>query len=157
MPDLNKLILRLADHEVDMVIVGGYAAMAHGVTLLTQDIDICCSFHEDNLRRIGQALADLHPVHRMTPQRLPLEITSTFCSGLRNMYLDTDWGQLDCLSEVLGLGNFEQVRPQSIEIELEHRPCRLLSLPALILAKSAMGRDRDREAVTQLKAIQDKL
>ena len=32
------------------MVVGGFAAVAHGVTQLTQDIDICCRMTPDNLR-----------------------------------------------------------------------------------------------------------
>ena len=39
--------------------IGGFAAVAHGVTLLTQDVDVCCRLGVDNLLRIQRALADL--------------------------------------------------------------------------------------------------
>jgi molybdopterin-guanine dinucleotide biosynthesis protein len=42
MPDFESLLSRLIDHHVDFVIVGGFAAVAHGSSLLTQDVDICC-------------------------------------------------------------------------------------------------------------------
>lgn len=41
MPDLEKLVQRLIEHNVGFVIVGGYAAIAHGVTLITFDVDVC--------------------------------------------------------------------------------------------------------------------
>jgi len=43
MPDLELLLARLVEFRVRFVVVGGYAAAAHGVTLVTQDIDVCCS------------------------------------------------------------------------------------------------------------------
>jgi hypothetical protein len=124
-----------------------------GGSLLTQDIDICCRFTPDNLMRLQDALADLHPVHRMTPKRLPLRLTPQTCSDLKNLYLDTDLGQLDCLGTITGVGDFEQAKARSVEITLPTGPCRVLSLDALIAAKAAMGRTRDREVVKQLKAI----
>ena len=49
--------------EFDFVVVGGYAVVAHGGTLVTQDLDVCCDFSADNLLRMQEALGDLHPVH----------------------------------------------------------------------------------------------
>lgn len=98
--------------------VGGFAAVAHGVTLLTQDVDVCCRLTPENLMRIQNALADLHPVHRMPPGRPPLRLTPETAAGFQNLYRETDWGQLDCLGEVLGVGSYDQVVAQSIEIEL---------------------------------------
>jgi len=138
------------------VVVGGFAAVAHGVTLLTQDIDVCCPVTADNLMRLQAALADLHPVHRMPPERPPLRLTPETATEFRNLYLETDWGQLDCLGEILGVGDYDRVLAQSIEIQLAGGPCRILSIDALIQAKQAMGRDKDRETIVQLRAIQER-
>ena len=138
------------------MVVGGFAAVAHGVTLLTQDIDVCCPVTADNLMRLQAALADLPPVHRMPPERPPLRLTPETATEFRNLYLETDWGQLDCLGEILGVGDYDRVLAQSIEIQLAGGPCRILSIDALIQAKQAMGRDKDRETIVQLRAIQER-
>jgi hypothetical protein len=127
------------------------------VSLPTQDIDVCCRFTPENLLRLQEAIVDLHPVHRMVPSRPPLHLTREACTGLRNLYLDTDWGQLDCLGEVLGVGDYEDVAAQSVSLELAGGLCRVLSIDALIRAKEAMGRQRDREAALQLRAIRERL
>src|ERR1700749_1504134 len=102
MQNLTELTRRLIDARVDFVLVGGFAAAAYGVTLLTRDVDICCRFDEANLTRIQTAVADLHPVHRSRPD-LPFELTPESCAQLKNLYLRTDLGPLDCLGEVLGV------------------------------------------------------
>jgi len=137
-------------------VVGGFAAVAHGVTLLTQDIDVCCPVTADNLMRLQAALADLHPVHRMPPERPPLRLTPETATEFRNLYLETDWGQLDCLGEILGVGDYDRVLAQSLEIQLAGGPCRILTIDALVHAKEAMGRDKDRETILQLRAIQER-
>lgn len=157
MPDLDDILSRLIRGHVDFVIVGGFAAVAHGVTLLTQDMDICCDFGEANLARLESALAGLHPVHRMTPKRLPLDLSGGRGRGLKNLYLDTDIGQLDCLGAIEGVGAFEVVKQQSLEVVLDAGSCRILNLDALIRAKKAMNRAKDREAVVQLEAIRARL
>lgn len=153
MPNLESLVGRLIKHRVDFVIVGGYAAMAYGASFGTQDVDVCCRFSPANLMRLQRALAGLHPVHRMTPKRLPLELTPRKCRGLKNLYLDTDLGQLDCLGAIKGVGDFSAVRKHSTGLTLSFGRCRILDLNALIQAKEAMGRTRDKEVAAELRAI----
>ena len=141
--------------KVEFVIVGGFAAVAHGVSLLTEDVDICCPFNVETLLRLQQALAGLHPVHRLTLAQLPLELTPEICVGLKNLYLDTDYGQLDCLGEVKAIGGYKEVLEHSVLVELPFGSCRLLGIEALIVAKEAMDRPRDRAAVIQLRAIKE--
>jgi hypothetical protein len=155
MQNLSELTRRLIEARVEFVLIGGFAAVAHGVTLVTRDVDICCRFSEANLMRIQQAFVDLHAVHRSRPD-LPLALTPEQCASLKNLYLKTDLGILDCVSEVLGIGDFEAVLRQSVELRLPFGSCRLLHLDGLIRAKEAMNRDHDRIAVRQLRAIKSR-
>jgi len=153
MQNLTELTRRLIAAQAEFVLVGGFAAAAHGVTLLTRDVDICCRFDEANLRRIQSAVADLHPVRRSRPD-LPFELTPDEGAQLKNLYLRTDLGPLDCLGEILGVGDFDEVSSHSIRLELPFGPCRILDLESLIRAKEAMNRDHDRVSVRQLREIQ---
>lgn len=155
MSDLPSLLQRLAHAGVDFVIVGGYAGIVHGCTYVTQDVDIACDFSPANLLALQRAVSDLHPVHRMTPGRKPLELTPDNAVEFRNLYLDTDLGHLDCLGEVQGIGPYEQVKRASQLIEVEGMQLHVLAIDALIRAKQAMHRPRDREAIRQLKAIKE--
>jgi hypothetical protein len=148
-----NLLERLGTAGVDFVVVGGFAGVAHGCTYVTQDIDICCDFSPANLLRLSQALAELHPVHRMTPNRKKLELTEKNFKQFKNLYLDTDIGQLDCVSIIEGLGDYKKVKQASEVIEVEGVQLRVLSIDALIKAKKAMNRPRDKEAIVQLEAI----
>ncbi len=152
MQNLSELTRRLVEAQVEFVLIGGFAAVAHGATLVTRDVDVCCRFSEANLKRIQTALSDLHPVHRSRPD-LPLNLTPDQCSRLKNLYLKTDLGAMDCLGEVLGIGDFDAVLRQSIEVELPFGRFRLLDIDGLIRAKEAMNRDHDRITVRQLQEI----
>jgi hypothetical protein len=152
MQNLSELTRRLIEAQVEFVVVGGFAAVAHGATLVTRDVDICCRFSEANLMRIQTAFANLHPTHRSKPD-LPLALTPEQCASLKNLYLKTDLGIVDCIGEVLGVGDFESVLQHSVELELPFGNCRILDLDALIQAKEAMNRDHDRLAVRQLREI----
>jgi hypothetical protein len=157
MPDLENLLQRLMEHRFEFVIVGGYAAVAHGATMVTQDLDLCAPFTPANLGRLAAGLEGLNPKHRLTPQRLPFVMSDDMLGSLKNLYLETDWGIVDCLGEVLGVGAYPQVLAQSITLKLSFGVCRLLDLGALIQAKIAMNRPHDRLTVLQLEAIRERL
>lgn len=92
----------------------------------------------------------------MTPKHLALQLTKENCQGLRNIYLDTDIGQIDCLGEILGVGDFQEVKKRSLVVDMDGYELRLLELDALIAAKKAMNRPRDQEAILQLEALRER-
>ncbi len=153
MSDLLGLLKRVSQAGIEFVIVGGYAGIVHGCSYVTQDIDICCVFAADSLLALQKALADLHPVHRMTPGRKPLELTAESAARFTNLCLDTDLGRLDCLSTIEGLGDYDQVKKASEPFEVEGMRRNVLTLDALIRSKKALNRPRDREAVRQLESL----
>ena len=70
MQDFSRLLQRLTDAGFEFVIVGGYAALTHGSSLVTRDLEICARLTPENVEKLRRTLADWHPKHRMTPQRL---------------------------------------------------------------------------------------
>jgi len=91
MEHLNQLLERLNREKVEYVLVGGLAAVFHGVPLVTRDIDICLPLNKENLSRLEAAVGDLHPIHRQTPQQLAFSVDADYPRGLKNIYLRTDW------------------------------------------------------------------
>jgi hypothetical protein len=156
MEQLSQILERLNREQVKYVLVGGLAGVFHGVPLVTRDVDICMPFTEQNLISLEKSLTGLNPVHRQTPKLLPFSVAEDFPRGLKNMYLRTDLGVLDCLGEIKGVGDYETVFSQSIVAELPIGLCRIISLPALIKAKSALDRTQDKLALIHLKKIQEK-
>ena len=75
---------------------------------------------------------------------------------LKNLYLQTELGPIDLLSSITGVGDYARVRAAAIEMELFGRRCRVISLEDLIQAKEAMGREKDRLAAMELRAIAEK-
>ncbi len=153
--DFYSLLEKLSQARVDFVLIGGFAGVTYGCTMVTEDIDICCDFRPNNLLKLQKAIADLNPVHRMTPNKIPLKLTEENCKNLKNLYLDTDLGQLDCVNYVQGVGDFVKVKAQSSSIAVDDVSYLVLNLDVLIDAKKAMGRPRDTEAVIQLESIKE--
>jgi|ERR1043166_1623368 hypothetical protein len=152
----QALLLRLKESGLDFVVIGGVCAVYHGALLATFDLDICCPFGLENVEKIEKAIGDLHPIHRLTANKLPLEKTRDVFPELKNLYLQTDLGKLDCLSEVAGIGGFDEVSKQSVVAQFSYGEIRFLNFNALIAAKKATGRAHDLTAIRHLLALQER-
>jgi len=153
MHKLHLLLNRLADAGVEVVVVGGYAAVIHGSAYVTNDVDVCAVLSPENVEKIRAALGDLHPVHRQTDQRLSFIEHPAPGQELQNLYLETDDGIIDILSSVLGIGDFARLKERAVEVPLFGRKCAVICLEDLIAAKEAVGRERDLLTVKELRAI----
>ena len=65
----KALLLRLHEQQLEFVIIGGVCSVLHGASIVTLDLDICCDFTPQNLRRIETAVKDLHPRHRLAADK----------------------------------------------------------------------------------------
>ena len=72
---------------------------------------------------------------------------------VNNLYLQTDRGVLDVISSVLGVGDFNRLRAQAEELEVDGFRYWVISLEDLITAKEAMGREKDLLTAKELRAI----
>lgn len=153
MTQLNRLIDRLCDADIDFVIVGGYAGMLHGSTLVTRDLDICVVLTQENVAKLREVLRDLNPTHRQTPQRLSFLDNPGEDVQVNNLYLETSLGPVDILSSIKGVGGYARVRESSAEIQLFGRRCRVISIEDLIRAKESLARPKDLLAAEELRAI----
>ncbi len=155
--NLKQLLERLLQHNIDFVLAGGFACVVHGSPLVTQDIDICLAINEEQIGKLRLALKGLNPRHRMNPSFKPsfLEYPPTL-EGVNNIYLETDLGVLDILSELRPVGGFETVKGNSIPISLYGQTCRVVSIEDLIRIKETMTRAKDKETLLYLKQLLDK-
>lgn len=156
MPPLEPITCRLAEARFEFVLCGGLAALLHGSSILTRDVDVVCNMENENLKRLFVALQDLHPVHRMTPQRLPFTSEQAASQTFHNLYLSTDWGQLDCLGTVKGVGGYTDCLQMSEPIAMAGVVLKTLTLDGILQAKRAMGRPRDLQTVFELEAVREK-
>jgi predicted nucleotidyltransferase len=153
MKSLHVLLQRFADAGLEFVVVGGFAGVLHGSSYVTDDLDICAVMSPETIAKLRMILADLKPVHRMTPQKLSFLEHPPVGQPLANIYLETDAGVLDVLGNVLGIGDYQALARHAIEIPLFGRRCRVISLEDLIKAKEAMGREKDLLTAKELRAI----
>jgi hypothetical protein len=143
----------LADEGVDFVIIGGWSAILHGSSSVTNDLDICYSRNSDNLKRLASALAAFHPRLRDLSQDLPFVWDQATLPNAAILTLSTDLGAIDLLAEVSGLGGFEDVKAHSILVQAFDREIWTLDLPALIRTKRAAGRAKDLQVLPELEGL----
>lgn len=155
MIDFEALLRALRGAEVEFIIVGGAAAIAHGSSRLTQDLDIVYSRLPDNLQNLTLALSHLKPYLRGAPPGLPFFWDAqTLRRGL-NFTLTTTVGDIDLLGEIAGGGSYENLVADSVQLPVFGFVCRCLSLEQLIQAKRAAGRPKDFEALAELQTLND--
>lgn len=153
MIDFDALIRALTESDVEFIIIGGLAASAHGSARSTSDLDVVYRRTTENIDRLVRALTPLTPYLRGAPAGLPFVWDArTIRNGL-NFTLITSKGDIDLLGEVTGGGGYDQLLPDSIELELFGIRARCLGLERLIQVKRAAGRAKDFEAVAELEAI----
>ncbi len=149
----RELLATLSRGNVEFIIVGGIAAIAHGSARFTQDLDISYRRTPDNLRKLAQTLAPMKPYLRGVPPGLPFKLDpQTLESGL-NFTLTTTMGDLDLLGEITGAGTYDEILPESIEVEVMGEKVRIVSLDCLIRMKKAAGRIKDIDALAELQKL----
>ena len=151
----DHLLRRLMDAQIEFVIVGDYASVAHGCDwFVTSKLEICATLTNANIQRLRKALGDLHPRHRMTSQKLSfLEVPQEGAPPLQNLYLNTDWGIIDILTNVLGVGDFERLKSTATAVPFQGKTCLVMSLEDLIQAKETLAREKDLLVAKELRAI----
>jgi predicted nucleotidyltransferase len=99
------------------------------------------------------ALGPYHPRYALAVPKRPVTESPAELASYRYLYLLTDLGRLDILSEVPPVGTSTEVAARALTLEIYGRPCRVISLDDLIAVKSHLGRDKDRQALEELRAL----
>jgi predicted nucleotidyltransferase len=147
------LLQRLTASGVEFVIVGGVAAITHGSAVTTEDLDVCAPLTGENPKSIIRAFSDAHPRWRMRPD-LPVITTDDHrLSGIKNLYLATDFGQLDVLGELADVCSYQDLAARAVRVEFGEIPCKLIDIDTLIAAKRQAGRPHDLRTISFLEEI----
>tara|TARA_B110001454_G_scaffold158569_1_gene147884 strand:- start:19789 stop:20712 length:924 start_codon:yes stop_codon:yes gene_type:complete len=158
MENLNLLLKRLLDAKIDFVLIGGYAAVVHGASQVTHDLDICAVITEEQLVKLKAALKGLDPKHRMNPSaQLSLDDFPAEGKTIDNYYLRTTAGVLDILKEVSIVGDFEKLKSNANTVKIFGHECKVISLDDLITVKKSMTRPKDKSVLDELLTVKQKL
>jgi hypothetical protein len=152
-----ELITRLADAQVEFVVIGGVAAIAWGSQQFTRDLDLAVPLTAQNVSRLMRIIRPLEPRFYQTLGKPLVTRSDEELASFKNLYFQTTLGIVDCLGEVPPLGRFEEVARGAVELELFSKKCRVISLDDLITVKHFVGRPKDQLVEAELRAVRDRL
>jgi hypothetical protein len=152
---LTEILRGLHDARVECVIVGGVAANLLGSPRITADVDICYDPAPENRERLASLLAGWHAYLRGVEAGLPFTMDGRMLRDCPVMTLVTDLGDLDVMDRVAGLGEYPAVMAASAEHYLQGIHLRVSTIDALIAAKRATGRRRDKQDLIELEALRE--
>jgi predicted nucleotidyltransferase len=153
-PDPRRIFEVLAQREVDYVVIGGIAVIAHGHTRNTRDVDIMAAGMRTNLEKLAAAFRDLAArLSGVDAHLLDIDIydPATLASGA-NFTLETDAGGLDFFSDVPGAPPYDELRARALRVDLVGVSIPVAGLDDLIRMKHASGRDQDLNDIAALTA-----
>jgi hypothetical protein len=103
--DPYAVLKALDRHRVDYVVIGAFARVIHGAEELTRGIDVVPSTRPDNLRRLKEALGELHAA-RVDGQELQFDAEPLDPV----VELRSDAGELKIVPEPLGTRGYDDLR-----------------------------------------------
>lgn len=147
-------ILEILDrHAVEYVLIGGYAALLHGSTLPTRDLDITPRRQADNLTNLIAALEDLDARVRVSDdvEPLPFKTSPESLSTVTVLNLATRFGDLDLVVQPAGFPAGYDGLAAGAEVEtIGGVGVKVAALSDVIASKEAAGRDKDIVALPLL-------
>jgi hypothetical protein len=141
---LTTLLARLAASGADFLLVGGLAAVAQGAPLTTMDVDVVHRRDADNVDRLLAFLESVDARYRGRPADQVLRPTREALLGDGHQLLVTALGPLDVLGAIEGGRGYESLLPESVTVEVEGQPVRVVRLEALAELKRGATGAKDR-------------
>lgn len=141
---LRPLFASLSSHEVEYLVIGGVAAIAHGVPRLTLDLDILIRPTRENADSLLKALEDagLGTAALTTAEEILANEVIIFKDRMR----------VDVQTRTPGI-DFDVATARRVTIEVEGVAVHLVSLDDLIASKKEAGRPKDLEDVKALELL----
>lgn len=157
--DPQAILRTLVDGEVDFVVIGGIAALAHGYDRGTADVDTTARASTENLDRLVAALSLMDarllvPVNAEQEATVDVPIdTQTFVALTSARFL-TRFGVLDVVLRPDGVPSYEEWLASATDVELPGGGRIRVAALELIITSKAAGRPKDLEALPRLRALQ---
>ena len=149
-------ILRVLDaHGVRYVLIGGLAAVLHGASHVTTDVDVVPEDAQANLERLSAALKDLDARIRTSgePDGIPFDHSAESLARVRVWNLQTSQGDLDITFQPSGTRGYEDLRKDVVTMDIRGIEVPVASLADVVRSKEAAGRARDRAALPALREL----
>lgn len=143
----------LAKQGVEYVLVGGAAVVAHGSTLMTQDLDILYRVTPENVHRLLNAFEELDAYVFNDSRKLRFEFDHLNNRG--HHLTETKAGRIDALGSIGVKADilYEHLLSDAVQLDVFGVKVLCISLERLISVKRELGRPRDLAAVLELEAL----
>ncbi len=149
---LTTLLESLAAAEVELVVVGGLAAVAQGAEVATFDLDVVHRRTDDNIDRLLAVLGTLDARYRGRAAGEVLRPTAAILRGPGHSLLMTSLGPLDVLGAIEGGRDYDALLPDAEQIEVRGWPVRVLKLELLVELKRESTHAKDVARLPLLEA-----
>lgn len=141
-PDFSEFLRLLDVHEVEYLLVGGYAVAYHGYPRATQDLDVWVAIEPANARKLVAVLNEFGFDD-------PEVVTDLFLEPDRIVRMGSPPLRLEVLTSVSGL-EFAEALPAAIEAEIDGVRVPVIALADLRRNKAAAGRPKDLADLAEL-------
>ncbi len=158
--DPVEICAALAAEGVEFVVLGGFAAVIHGSSLPTEDVDVIPSREWSNLERLARALTSLDARIRTSGEAIATNLDAAFIANMPLMLnLVTKFGDLDLTFAPAGLlSDFDSWSTGSRPAKLrEGLVVQVAALQDIIDSKTAANRPKDQMALPYLEALRDQI
>ena len=134
-PDFKEFLRLLNVHEVEYLLIGGYAVSYHGYPRATADMDIWVAVHPANADRLVAALKEFgFDLPDLTPD--------LFLREWQIIRLGVPPVRIEIATTISGV-NFAECYAERVEDTLDGVPVNLISRQRLKQNKKASGRHQD--------------
>jgi len=156
----EQALATLARHDVDFVVIGGYATVLHGSSHFTTDADVCADKQPDNLVKLAGALREMHARIRTdaVPEGVEFACDAAFLERMAMVNLITKHGAFDISFQPTAFpAGYVELAERAVEVEILGERVKVASLHDIISSKAAADRPKDRAVLPQLYALEDEI
>jgi hypothetical protein len=141
-PDFREFLRSLNAHQVEYLLIGGYAVAYHGYPRATADLDVWIAVQPENA---GKVVAALEAFGFAVPELSP----ELFLKEAQIIRMGIPPVRIEIATSISGV-RFDECYAARVTDELDGVPVNLIALPHLKLNKRAAGRYKDLDDLEHL-------
>ncbi|MGE0087652.1 MAG: hypothetical protein AB7S75_24845 [Desulfococcaceae bacterium] len=140
--NLSGLLEGLSEAGIEFIVVGGLAAVIQGAPVTTIDLDIVHHQNTENIRKLMDFLKQTEAYYRRPDDKI-IQPDERDLAAKGHILLSTNLGPLDILAFVENGYSYQDIFPNSAEIEFRGCKIRVLELKTMIELKHHSKNPKD--------------
>jgi len=148
----DEVLRVLTRNEVELIVVGGIAAILQGSPLTTEGVDVVYRSFEQNNIRLAKALGELEALY-VDPAGRRIEPNASRLASMRMHLLNTNCGRVDVLRTVGKDLTYDDLIERSRVLEVAELRVPVLDLKTIIETKEHADRPKDRYQLLFLRQL----